>query len=663
MTSLAQDSSRAMGLQSLPSTLMRLQLDKQRHQSMLEELATNKRPWSRGFSHGSEPESAATPTKSPSLSPRSCLRSGNSKGTEDAAVKARGDETPTQLKDSAIAPRVVTWRHESDAEVETSMTLPMRSSNELEGVPPSAETANEDQEELAALELVRHLSTGGGRLNAEEEQAFLREHINVRGLIAREPSSSSFPPPMRTPSLLRARHSRHLVLNMDINKTVLMRDTVSKKTVEDVINETLSNVSWGYDNENTWVLGAMEPEIHRPTTPVPEPGKAWLSYFEWVAQQHPGTRSKKKRDGLCSSFTKPGQPGEALAELAHALKLQLKHPNGEEACLVPSFFELLLALKSAGRSFSLIFRSFGTDIEQVVDELNAFCEGRHSAYPGACFDGSDGGVDLRLKYPDPERIGTFYRDDERMVLIMGTTRQPEDDKLPLSLSFWEGLESEGVQVLDLGLKEINNYLMNRVRLGGTFALRDCFEHWKKKDFASEGGKVFFFNPEDVTEHQVFFDDNIRFSDPYIVHAVDLRDPATPHRYGNSLLSTHLCRSEPFESIRDKFYFVRQLARLERNFAKQIEAQGLLRGFLPKLASRLRALVLEDGDDRSRSPTDRMLGVTNEDHLLEIAKPDKKKKSKQRCVTRNETESMEGVDSQMSDVESEQSPISPRHATI
>jgi len=66
-----------------------------------------------------------------------------------------------------------------------------------------------------------------------------------------------------------------------------------------------------------------------------------------------------------------------------------------------SFFKLLLMLKQAGRSFTICFRSFGEDLAEVADELNAFCEGRHPLFPGACLDGTDGEPDYRF-FQDPD---------------------------------------------------------------------------------------------------------------------------------------------------------------------------------------------------------------------------------------------------------------------
>lgn len=55
--------------------------------------------------------------------------------------------------------------------------------------------------------------------------------------------------------------------------------------------------------------------------------------------------------------------------------------------VIPSFFHCLLTLKEAGADFGVVFRTFGSDIEGVSIEYNAFCEGKHPLFPGVKMDG------------------------------------------------------------------------------------------------------------------------------------------------------------------------------------------------------------------------------------------------------------------------------------
>ena len=75
--------------------------------------------------------------------------------------------------------------------------------------------------------------------------------------------------------------------------------------------------------------------------------------------------------------------------------------------ILPSFFELLLHLQRQRRHFTVVFRTFGSDLPDVIEELNAFCTGQHPLYPGVLMDGSDGLTDLRLSIPGSS--GVFFR--------------------------------------------------------------------------------------------------------------------------------------------------------------------------------------------------------------------------------------------------------------
>ena len=42
--------------------------------------------------------------------------------------------------------------------------------------------------------------------------------------------------------------------------------------------------------------------------------------------------------------------------------------------LIPSFFRTLIYLKKAKREFSILFRTFGEDLSNVIYEFNLFCK-------------------------------------------------------------------------------------------------------------------------------------------------------------------------------------------------------------------------------------------------------------------------------------------------
>ena len=64
-------------------------------------------------------------------------------------------------------------------------------------------------------------------------------------------------------------------------------------------------------------------------------------------------------------------------------------------------------MQATNRSFTLVFRTFGSDIGDVIEEINMFAEGRHPSYPGVYMDGRDGATDIRLAVPSA--TGAFIR--------------------------------------------------------------------------------------------------------------------------------------------------------------------------------------------------------------------------------------------------------------
>jgi len=60
-------------------------------------------------------------------------------------------------------------------------------------------------------------------------------------------------------------------------------------------------------------------------------------------------------------------------------------------------------LKKSKREFSIVFRSFGTDLSRVIVEFNKFCKGEHPCFSGKGgtpqikFDGTKNNKDLSIR--------------------------------------------------------------------------------------------------------------------------------------------------------------------------------------------------------------------------------------------------------------------------
>lgn len=251
-------------------------------------------------------------------------------------------------------------------------------------------------------------------------------------------------------------------------------------------------------------------------------------------------------------------------KLMEALRLR-----GENV-LLPSFYFLLQELKRAKRSFSIVFRSFGVDIDAAVErEFNAFCQGRHPLFPGCVLDGSDGEEDHRMNLSDVTSIGTFVRsgagDDGggSFALVWGTTKQPPRGR---GLDFYT--EMPGSEVV-LGAAEAADSMRRRLgRDCATLVVRDFYPGWSKAKFSGRGGKPLFLRVEEDTELPVFFDDHIRPMDPNIVDPIDIRD--LPGRVPMAqVYGIHCVPVSPLLSVTELSYFHDELARCERAKAAQL----------------------------------------------------------------------------------------------
>jgi hypothetical protein len=368
---------------------------------------------------------------------------------------------------------------------------------------------------------------------------------------------------------------KHLVINMDINKTVIMSDRVAGKSSRDVVNEALSNVIWGADVDGKWTLRSSKPSSVRPVSE--NPGEELLSYSEWLEQMLPGSKNKKERQKRMHRLTDEDQPGASLESYTQRAMEVLKFPDGTDMGIVPAFFDFLVYLKRRQRSFTLCFRTFGEDLATIADELNMFCEGRHPLYPDVRMDGSDAQPDYRFNISDPNACGTFHRTESCTSLVMGTVEQAGEgrfkDETDRSLKFYECFQ--GVTVIS-GMFEVQQYLKKRYQKCGTLGLRDYFHFWKKKDMQTDGGKPFFYDARTLNRrHELFFDDNICYSNCQIVEPINL-SVRGHHSWPIPLLQTHLVRVEPWDAIYDRNYFVTSLARLEVGYARKLAVRKRLR---------------------------------------------------------------------------------------
>mmetsp|Transcript_59681 Transcript_59681/g.167252 ORF Transcript_59681/g.167252 Transcript_59681/m.167252 type:complete len:291 (+) Transcript_59681:1-873(+) len=253
-------------------------------------------------------------------------------------------------------------------------------------------------------------------------------------------------------------------------------------------------------------------------------------------------------------------------------------------------------LKRRGRSFSVVFRTFGTDMdEEIESEFNEFCEGRHPLFPEVILDGSDGLADHRMDLNDASSTGTFIRDGvdaTDIALVWGTREQP--------------IEGTGSEIYGdvpkarvvKGIAKAAKSLEERVaRSSRTVVLRDDYAAWSRMKFGHAGGKPLFICIEDASVFPIFFDDHARPVNPSIIDPIDVRTfPRRPPMA--QVYDVHIVRAAPLVSITELGYFRDELDRCERAKAAQWQRRRQVGAMLHDAGALWGVLRLVRGPDEN-----------------------------------------------------------------
>ena len=95
--------------------------------------------------------------------------------------------------------------------------------------------------------------------------------------------------------------------------------------------------------------------------------------------------------------------------------------------LLPSFFRTLQYLNMSKRDYAIVFRTFGSDLENIVWEFNKYCSGEHICFNGKNgthlmrADGTHGTRDMRVN--TKPQFGLYYRSGRSLGnahLVTGT---------------------------------------------------------------------------------------------------------------------------------------------------------------------------------------------------------------------------------------------------
>lgn len=228
-----------------------------------------------------------------------------------------------------------------------------------------------------------------------------------------------------------------LILNFDINKTIILADKSKNLNIEKGVKNSLTDYAWGIYDDSTknWTLTEKYLSLKKPKPNL-------MSYHNYMKKKFANKTEaeipdrderykknqelKKIRETEFLTFLDKGQPGEELHQAFLDILKKIKIPknimeeiNNKNSSfpsfykdlymngnifIFPSFFRVMVELEKKNRNFVLIFRTFGYDFDDVIKEYNSFCEGKHpffteenGNFQKKYFDGTNNSKDYRIK--------------------------------------------------------------------------------------------------------------------------------------------------------------------------------------------------------------------------------------------------------------------------
>mmetsp|Transcript_30427 Transcript_30427/g.70058 ORF Transcript_30427/g.70058 Transcript_30427/m.70058 type:complete len:447 (+) Transcript_30427:71-1411(+) len=371
---------------------------------------------------------------------------------------------------------------------------------------------------------------------------------------------------------MRVQQRKPLLLHFDVNKTVILTDSIDAKTMDACIREAISDMYWGQvsaDGQQWQWFGPGTVCARPPAT------EGALSYHDFCKRIIP---EKDARKPVVREFSKVEPETKTAMEQTvkdAVARMELPIPgkgdpglekaglNKECYLMLPGLFKLVASLVKRKIKFSLVFRSFGQDHDKIRNEWNAFCERRHPIF-SHLLDGVgplDGSV---LGIPDKrlDRIHTVYRDEHGPVLALDTfTNGPKE-------STWDAwvkakpkpledtrngrafFAKEGAKCMD-GMIAIASYFESLLIAETTVAMKDDWAWWTWHKEASHAGKLMLALEN---ANVLFFDDNIEVLD---AHIVDCRE-ADGSVMTRERIKESCVRVNPVEALLNEDYYLEEI---------------------------------------------------------------------------------------------------------
>lgn len=369
---------------------------------------------------------------------------------------------------------------------------------------------------------------------ARSANEWIVSSLNDGGSAEEDPS----PPPVSNSDATSKEIATRLILHFDINETILLGDDAGGDTRHESVQKMLAKSAFcrmpeetnSRDDETTetqwdqtqqmepthwWngqrieaaetVLKAREMSSN-PSSPVlSSPPPPLYTGWEWPPGCCPYYRTAFKR--YAKAFV-DGDPGHGtiyqpiLEACEEALAKNYNDDGGPGNHILPAFYQTLYHLiqqqqQDTANTFTVIFRTFGSDLDEIASLVTAFATGRHPDY---------GNVD----YP-PLCLSSDNLYQGRWKEITSTTDTNEAVSTTTTTTIYQLWNRDETQLVASGDAEILAFLKQQTVCG----IRDDYDYWKDHGYDPTAGKPVWVprydDPTTATtryDHHLLFDDNI-----------------------------------------------------------------------------------------------------------------------------------------------------------
>ena len=307
-------------------------------------------------------------------------------------------------------------------------------------------------------------------------------------------------------------HLPRLVLYFDVNATIIITDPAARLSLDDALEKALRQPSWDCSDEYSPLSSVNNSEISK---------EDLLKALKWPDEV-------QRNDKLC---------------------------NGEYHFIFPSFFNTVTQLAKANRRFTIVFRTFGSDLERVRKAMNEFAAGNHPQF----------------KYDGCEEL--YISVSQMWKGRYGNDMYPPEGKNQITTkSVAKYVLSSQDEEHTIGTVEKEDDIIDTLEARNTsravVACQDHYEWWKFHNYIPSSGKPMWITEDEENVQHIFFDDCIHKSAlDSIISVRHRKSKGDVFKFmtGEEIIGLHginTVRVKTVEAILDQNYYINKIKECE-----------------------------------------------------------------------------------------------------